>query len=221
MHERREEQLARRLSASLALVLAAGIVGAADLRDFSKRFGQNQKELRAYRWKSRVEMVLNGRSESVRVFDVRRGSDGSLAKTPLPGAKGAKKPSKKQRRLEALGTDLQALIDSYLEPDERTADRYFDQAAVWQGPGRIEGETRLKARNVRRQGDEVSLWLDAETGVPHDLLIVTSAEGEPVRVMTEFVSLEDGPFYPASVVVETEIKEKKLVVKTENFDFSR
>ena len=39
--------------------------------------------------------------------------------------------------------------------------------------------------------------------------------------MTEFALLEDGPFYPASVVVETEIKEKELVMRTENFDFAR
>ena len=43
----------------------------------------------------------------------------------------------------------------------------------------------------------------------------------PVKVMTEFRTLDDGAFYPALTIVETEIKEKKLVMKTENFDFLR
>jgi hypothetical protein len=72
---------------------------------------------------------------------------------------------------------------------------------------------------VLRQGDQVSLWLDAETEDPRKLEILTSYEGEPVRVTTEFLRIEDGPFYPSRVVIETEIKEKKLVVTTVNSDY--
>jgi len=221
MHERPGQHLARRLIVSLAILLAADIAGAADLRSFSAKFKQNQQELREYRWRSRVEMVLDGQSETVQVFEVGHDPDGTVRKTPVSDGEDRKKASKKRRQLQALQTGLQALIDSYLQPDESTAEQYFDQASVWQGQGRVESETRLKARNVRRQGDEVSLWLDSETGVPQRLLIVTSSGGEPVRVTTEFAELEAGPFYPASVVVETEIKEKKLVMRTENFDYLR
>jgi hypothetical protein len=205
----------------MALFLVATVAGAADLRSFSDRFRRNQQELRDYRWTSRVEMLLGGRTETVRVFEVSHDSDGLLLETPVPSENDGKKVTKKQRQLLALQLDLQALIDAYLQPDQRTAEQYFDRSSVWQGQGRVAGETHLKARNVRRQSDEVSLWLDSETGVPRELLIVTSAGGEPVRVTTEFTRLEDGPFFPSSVVVETEIKEKKVVMKTENYDLRR
>jgi hypothetical protein len=221
MHEPLGKRPSRWLIVWLAILLAASVTGAADLRGFAEKFERNQQELREYRWKTRVEMVLDGRSETVQLFEVNHDPDGMVRKTPVSGGDYTKKASKKQRQLRALQIDLQALIDSYLELDESTAEQYFDQAAVWQGQGRVEGETRLKARHVRRQGDEVSLWLDSETGIPRQLLIVTSASGEPVRVTTRFALLEAGPFYPASVVVETEIKEKKLVMKTEDFDHAR
>jgi len=221
MHERRGKRPTRRLIASLALFLAATTAGAADLRSFSEKFKQNHHELWKYHWTSRVEMLLEGRSETVQVFEVSHDSDDELIKTAVPGKQDGKKVTKKQRRLLALQDELQALIDSYLQPDERTAEQYFDRASVWQGPGRVDGETHLKARNVRRQSDVVSLWLDSETGVPRELLIVTSAGGEPVRVKTEFTRLEGGPFYPETVVVETEIKEKKVVMKMENYGHAR
>ena len=221
MHEPRKTRPARLLMTSFALFLAAAIAGAADLRSFSNKFKQNQQELREYRWKSRVEMLLEGRAETVQIFDVSHDSDGGLRKAPIPADQNGKKLTKKQRQLLALQLDLQALIDAYLQPDERTAEEYFDRASVWQGQGRIEGETHLKARNVRSQSDEVSLWLDSKTAVPRELLIVTSAGGEPVRVTTEFTRLEAGPFFAESVVVETEMKEKKVVMKVENYDCTR
>lgn len=221
MHERRGTRSGRPVMTSLVLLLAVSVSGAADLRSFSNKFEQNQQELRKYRWISRTEMLLEGRSETVQVFEISHDPDGRLVKKEVPGEQTGKKVTKKQRQLLALQGDLQSLIASYLQPDEATAARYFDRSSVWQGPGRVEGETHLKARNVRRQSDVVSLWLDSKTGVPRELLIVTSAGGEPVRVMTEFARLEDGPFFPASVVVETEIKEKKVVMRTENHDFDR
>jgi hypothetical protein len=221
MHERRGTRPAWLVTTSLALLLAVSVVGATDLRSFSKKFKQNQQELRNYRWMSRIEMLLDGRTETVRVFAVSHDSDGLLVKTRVPGEQDGKKVTKKQRQLLALQDDLQTLIDSYLLPDEETAGQYFDRSSVWQGRGRVAGETHLKARNVRRQSDEVSLWLDSTTGLPRELLIVTSAGGEPVRVTTEFAQLEDGPFFPASVVVETEIKEKKVVMQATNYDFTR
>ena len=221
MRERRKKRPALRLIALLALFLAATIAGAVDLRSFSDKFERNQQELRSFRWTSRVEMLLDGRSETVQVFEVSHDSDGQLIKTLLPGEQDGKKLTRKQRQLLDFQQELQALIDAYLGPDERTAEQYFDRASVWQGPGRIDGETYLKARNVRSQSDEVSLWLDSETEVPRELRIVTSTGGEPVRVTTQFTRLEAGPFIAENVVVETEIKEKKVVMKLQNDDFTR
>ena len=221
MRERRGKRPDLRVVALLALFLATTIAGAVDLRSFSDKFGRNQQDLRDYHWTSRIEMFLDGRSETVQVFEVSHDSDGRLTKTAVPGEQDGKKLTKKQRRLLGLQIELHALIDAYLEPDERTAEQYFDRASVWQGQGRIDGETYLKARNVRSQSDEVSLWLNSETEVPRELLIVTSAGGEPVRVTIEFTQLEAGPFLPESVVVKTEIKEKEVVMKVTNFDCAR
>jgi hypothetical protein len=207
--------------AGLSILFAAQFVAAEDLRTFTATLERNQRLLRDYRWTSRVEMTLGGHSELVQVFEVDHDRNGIRRMTLAPDTDSRKRTSKKQRQLEDLRGQLQRLIDAYLLPDRVEAGQRLETAYVWQGPGESEDETRLKARNVRRQGDEVSLWLHATTGVPRKLLIVTSEAGEPVRVTTEFSLLESGPFHAATVTVETEIKEKKVVMKTENFGYSR
>ena len=94
MHERRETRPARLLKTTMALFLSASVAGATDLLSLSRTFRQNQQELRNYRWMSRIEMLLEGRTETVRVFEIDHDSDGQLVKTPVPGDEDGKKVSK-------------------------------------------------------------------------------------------------------------------------------
>ena len=214
----------RTARAIVALVLAAGATAGGDLGQIAATFAANREKLREYGWKSSTELVLDGETQDAHVYDVRYDSRGEILRTPARDepafAKGPRRTrSKKLRQQEELLENLRRLIESYVQPDPRTAKQLYADATVWQGDARAEGVTRVQARNVLRQGDEVSLWLDSLTRLPQRLQILTSFGGEPVKASTEFQTLAAGPFYPARVVVETEIKERKLVFTTRNFDF--
>jgi hypothetical protein len=218
----------RRLAAPVALVLIASAAGAEDLKRFTDSLRRNRQELQDYSWKSRTEIRLDGETQTVQLFEVRYDPDGNLRRTLISqqgapkkvrGPLRTQKVKKKQQQQQELQASLQALIEAYVQPDADSSQRLFAGPNVWQGQGRTEGVTRIQARNVLRKGDEVSLWLDSLTHTPQKLQILTSSEGEPVRVTTEFRVLDGGPFYPARISVETEIKEKKLVLTTENFDY--
>lgn len=218
------------LALSLGIVLLAPAAAAQDLIRFAERFRDNQHALRSYGWKSRTEIELDGQSQKVQLFEMRYDSDGRLQKTLVSEEDGSSKSGgpvrrrrtgKKQKKLQELQTTLTELIQSYVRPDPDAAARLFADATVWEGSGRVEGVTRVRARNVLRQGDEISLWLDSVTRIPQKYQILTSSEGEPVKVTAEFRALQDGPFYPARITVETELKEKRLLMKTENFDYLR
>jgi len=212
----------------LALVSTAGPSRAAELREFAESFRYNRQQLRNYSWKSRIEVTLAGQTQAIQTFEVRYDAEGNREKTLIAsevdptavrGPVRKRKASKKQKQQQERQAELKRLIKAYVEPDPKTSRQLFESATVWEGQGRTEGVTRVLARNVIRQGDLISLWLDSLTRNPRKLEIVTSSGGEPVKVTTEFRTLDDGAFYPAVTIIETEIKEKKLVMKTENFDY--
>ena len=216
--------LGRAPGAIVALVLASGAAAGDDLTRIVASFAENRERLREYEWKSETELEIDGERQDARLDDVQYDSEGELRRTPAndersSASRSRRKPGKKQRQQEELLESLRGLIEAYVQPDPRTARRLYAEATVWQGDARDEGLTRVQARNVLRQGDEVSLWLDSVTRLPRRLRIVTSFGGEPVLASTEFEILAGGPFYASQVVVETEVGEKKLVFTTRNFDF--
>ena len=85
----------------------------------------------------------------------------------------------------------------------------------------ILGYFAYMARGVIRQADRLDLWVDNLTNRPQRLEVLTSLEGEPVRLTATFARLPDGPTYAVETIVETELKEKKMVVRTEAFDHER
>jgi hypothetical protein len=219
----------RRRSLILALV-AGGLVmpaGASELAVYARMFEDNRLRLRDYTWVSRTELTLDGERQSVSRQQVRFDEKGNQLRTALPldpddAAGPVKRRSRKrEKQQQRLRDDLRSLIESYVHPNRETTRQIFEDAFVWRGEDRNEALTRVQARHVVRQGDQVSLWLDSITQDPTRLEILTSSGGEPVRVITEFERIEQGPFYPSSVVVETEIKEKKVIMATENGDYRR
>lgn len=203
-------------------VLCAAPVLAGGLDDVARLFERNRQQLRDYVWTSTTEIALEGERPTVERYEVRVDENGVQRRTTVPSAAGrGRKAGKRQRQAEELHDSLRSLVESYVHPAPETTRTLFADPFVWRGEGRIEGVTRLQARNVVREGDQVSLWLETATERPTKLEILTSSGGEPVRVTTEFARIDQGPFYPARIVMETEIKEKRLVVTTANADYRR
>ena len=205
----------------LFVVLSAQPVAArtARLGAVARMLTENAQELARYEWKARTEIRVAGeivRSSLVRVDYDRMGMP---VETPLPDEAAAKSGKKKmKKKVAAFYEELQALTDSYVALDPQRIQAALAQAHAWEGQGEHGDQLHIQARGVIRDGDKLDLWIENATNLPQRLEVLTSLEGEPVRLTTRFAQLAQGPSYAAETVVETELKEKKMVVRTESFD---
>lgn len=191
----------------------------ARLEAVGRMLERNAEELAHYSWKSRTEIRVEG--ELVQTTLVRASYDrvGMLVETPLPGDAGTAQGSRKlKKKVLTFHEELRALTRSYFDLDPQRIQAALDRAHAWEGQGERGNLLRVQARGVIRQGDTLDLWIDSATNRPRRLEVLTSLQGEPVRLTAEFAQLKDGPSYAATTLVETELKEKKMVVRTESFD---
>jgi hypothetical protein len=180
---------------------------------------RNQRELRSYRWISRVSLDFSGERVGVRTSDARFGEDGAIVRTPVAATEPAagdrpRRHRKRDERVAAVAGEVEALTDEYLASALDGRPSAFAGARVTEGGA--QGRTLLQARDVLRRGDTLKIQVDARTLRPRQLDVVTSLAGEPVSIRVEFADLDGGPSHPARLVVETEIKEDVLTVTTEN-----
>jgi hypothetical protein len=76
---------------------------------------------------------------------------------------------------------------------------------------------RLESTDVLQPGDSMIVWLDANTRRQRRVEINSSFDGKPVRIVTEFRDLPNGPTYVARSVVD--YPHDELTLTMENFDY--
>ena len=196
----------------------------------AETYQRNQEKLQGYSWKSRTEVTVGGKLKELTLFGVRYDLDGKLHKTtigtdesePMSGGRTRKRKSKKKlKKAGAFNQELRELIRSYTQFTPRQMHSVFARAGEWPGQGATEGVTRVQARGVVRQGDSMDIWVDSRTRHLRKVEIRTSLDGEFVKVVTEFRDLQEGPTYPARILVTTETGGKPLIIQTDNFDYVR
>jgi len=211
----------------LPILLAAGTAAArpAQVRAVSEAFKRSSQELHAYSWTQRIEFRVNGAVKEVALVRLNYDEAGDLVSMPLdeklPGEVRRRRPGRRQRRIAARGKELRDLILAYTEFTPQQMHSVFSRASVFPGRGDTEGLIRIQANGVVREGDSMSMWADAVTKRMRKFEILTSLEGEPVRVITEFRDVEHGPTYPARTTVHTEKRGRRLVIEATNTDYVR
>jgi hypothetical protein len=220
----------------VAVLLLAACFGAmpavaqtGELRALIETYRRDRLELHDYVWKQRTEVAVNDEVTERTLARVRYDADGRLQKTPIDetddkrvrGPVRRHRAKKQQKKTAEFIESLHGLILSYVQFTPQQMRSAFARASVFPGEGETEGMIRVQARSVVRQGDVMSLWADAATRRLRRIEILTSLEGEPVEVLTEFRELEIGSAYPATTTVRTERKGKTVVIRTENFDHAR
>jgi hypothetical protein len=168
--------------------------------------------------------------QMVQLFDVRHDADGELQKTPIPlppeeapaePAKKKRKAKKKKQQAAELTADLKQFIDGYIHMSPDRMQQYVMGSKVYHGRGPSGAETQILSRNVVFQGDSMDIIIDGPSGIPKRLEIMTSHAGEPLHLDARFERLDDGTGYPAQAVVKTEVKESKITIVVENFDYEK
>jgi len=76
---------------------------------------------------------------------------------------------------------------------------------------------RLESTNVLQPGDSMTIWLDANTRRQRRVEINSTFDEKPMRIVTEFRDLPNGPTYMARSVVD--YPRAELTLTMENFDY--
>ncbi len=218
----------RGVGLALAFALLACVAAEARQdRQFAQAQQENAKRLRQYSWKSRAEVRKGGETKSTQLYLVRYDADGNVQQTlvsstapqiPTHGLRGLIAKKKKEDFVGLLD-ELKAVAKSYGALPPERMQRFMAGAAVTPEKTARGNLVRLEGRDVLQQGDSMTVWLDAATRRQRRVEVQTSLKGKPVRVVSEFQDLAEGPTYLARSSVEYPSRE--LVVTTENFDHER
>jgi len=206
---------------SIAIVLWAGSV-AYSQRDAMK---QNALALRQYTWKSQTQIRKEGDVKATKLYSSRYAADGTVvqlllreesASLPKFGIRGMV-AKKKKEEAQKLIEELQQLAKSYGELPPAKMQEFMKTANVTLERNAPQPLLRLESTNVLQPGDSMTIWIDANTRRQRRVEINSSLDEKPVRIVTEFRDLPNGPTYMARSVVD--YPREELTLTLENFDY--
>jgi hypothetical protein len=218
----------RGIGLALAVALTACIaVPGQQSKQFAQAQQENAKQLRQYGWKSRTEIRKGGETKSTKLYLMRYDVAGNLQKTlisetsqqlPKRGLRGLIAKKKKENFVEMLD-GLGALAKSYGELPPDRMQQFMTNATFTPETNSQPGQLRLQGRDVLQPGDSMTIWVDAATRRQRRIEIQTTFDEKPVRIVSEFRDLPNGPTYPARSVIDYPSQE--LTITTDNFDYTR
>ena len=191
----------------------------------SQAMKQNTLALSQYTWKSQTQIRKEGEVKATKLYSSRYAADGTVvqllleeesAKLPKFGIRGMVAKKKKEeagRLIEAL----QRLAKSYGELPPEKMQWFMTTAKVTLETNTPQPLLRLDGANVLQLGDSMTVWVDANTRRQRRIEINSTFEMRPVRIVTEFKDLPNGPTYMARSVVDYPHEELTLTV--ENFEY--
>ena len=211
---------------ALVLALMASPLAAQqpDAAKIGAAMARNQEALRAYTWKSRVEVAVDGEEKKVDLYQVRYDFDGDLEKTRLGGEAEEKKVRGPLRKRAAKNKKKEA--GEFSQAVKRQLHRYMSPAnfrkAISDAFLRLEEHTiKLRSQDVIVQGDTVEFEILDATKQPVSMRVSSVVEEAPVEMTITFQKLPDGPNYPARQIIDTQFDKKDLVITTENFNYAK
>lgn len=188
---------------------------------------ENSKELRQYSWKTRTEVWKDGESKSVQVSVIQFAADGTLhptqisstqAAVPSGGIKGLI-AKKKKEELVLITNGLSILAKSYASLPSGKLERFMRTATVKHEVTTAQQLVAIHGVDVLEPGDSMTIWVDAMTRRQIRVQIQTSFDNKPVKIVSEFKDLPNGPNYAARTVIEYSAED--LTITTENTDHRR
>jgi hypothetical protein len=221
-------QVRLRVGLVITVILLSAVVVLAQVKDkFAQAQRENAQAMRQYTWKSRTEVRKNGETKNVQLALMRYDIDGSIQKTPMGGtqAQTPDKPmrgirgrvvEKKKEEFKELMENLGELVKSYSHLTPEKMQSFLASAAITPGVG---GVVQILGRNVLHTGDSMTVWVDPATQKQRKVEIQAFCDKYPVRAVSDFRDLPDGPTYLARSVVDYPKEELQLI--TENFDYER
>jgi len=186
---------------------------------------QNQAALQQYTWKSQTQIRKEGEIKATKLFSNRYSANGEVvqllieeqsARLPKFGIRGMVAKKKKEEATKLIDA-LQRFAKSYAELPPAKMQEFMKIAKVTLETNAPQPLLRLEATNVLQPRDSMVVWLDANTRRQRRIEINSTFDGNPVRIVTEFKDLPDGPTYLSRSVVD--YPQEELILTMENFGY--
>src|ERR1700752_4167059 len=209
----------------LAMLFCSWTMANAQDQKFAIAAKQNAAALQQYTWKSPTQIRKEGAVKATKLYSNRYAADGTIgqllrqeesAKLPKFGIRGMvakKKKADAQELIEAL----QRLAKSYGELPPAKMQEFMKTANATLETNDTQPLLRLKSTGILQPGDSMIVWLDANTRRQRRVEINSSFDEKPVRIVTEFRDLPNGPTYVSRSIVDYPGEE--LTLTMENFDY--
>ncbi len=219
----------RGIEFGMVILLLTGVAFPSQMdRSFARLQQQNAGALAQYAWKSRTEIRKGGETRSVQLALMRYDIDGTLQKTPISSTPEQKLPThgirgriaqkKKENFLETLDS-LGRLAKSYSELSADEMQRFMAAARVTPEVVSQQKLISISGSNLLQPGDSMTVWVDLVTKKQRRVEIQTTLDKKPVRIVSDFQDLPQGPTHMARSVIDYPSEE--LTLLTENFDYER
>jgi len=188
---------------------------------------QNQIALQQYTWKSQTQIRKEGEVKATKLFSSRYSANGEVvqllideqsAKLPKFGIRGMVAKKKKEEATKLID-GLQRFAKSYAELPPAKMQEFMKTAKVTLETNAPQPLLRLEGGNVLQSGDSMVVWLDANTRRQRRIEIHSSFDAKPVRIVTEFKDIPDGPTYMARSVLDYPGEELTLTMENFGYEF--
>jgi hypothetical protein len=123
----------------------------------------------------------------------------------------------KKEGIDTLVVAVVQQVRAYTEMPPEQAHAAMAHATREPGTGDLQGTERLTARNVLKESDRVTIWVDRQSGIQRRMEIESMAGGQRFTSTWSFARLADGAWYPAKRT--DDIPEKKVQLVTVNSDY--
>jgi len=210
----------------LAIMFCSWTMANAQDQKFAIAAKQNAAALQQYTWKSQTQIRKEGEVKATKLYSNRYAADGTVvqlllqeesAKLPKFGIRGMVAKKKKEHAQDLIEA-LQRLAKSYGELPPAKMQEFMKTANATLETNTAQPLLRLESTtNILQPGDSMIVWLDANTRRQRRVEINSTFDEKPVRIVTEFRDLPNGPTYVARSVVD--YPREELTLTMENFDY--
>ena len=196
----------------------------------------NALALKGFTYQQRVQLQLKGETKKVTLNQMSYDMNGNEQKTLLSeqpsadsspqqssGGRGGrlkqKVVAKKTGEFKQMMGEIAALVKSYTQLPPDVLQGALKQGSLSQGQGDMQGAIQIQMRNVIRQGDSLTLWIDQNALLFRRAVIATVYEGNPVTTTANYAMLPTGQVYMAQSILN--YPKKQVVVEIDNMNYQR
>ena len=220
------------LACCLAMPITAQDTGGADpVAAVKQSLQTSMAALRQYEWVETTVISVKGDEKARKQNSCRYGADGKVQKTPIGGADegGGKKPrgikgrvaKKKKAEMTESMQEAVGLIKQYVPPDPERIEAAKQAGKLSVTPPNDKGMVHVVIKDYLKEGDSVSIDLNAAQGLLSGMGIstYTNKEKNAVDLKVSMGTLTDGTIYPAKT--QLDVAAENLSVVTENSGYQK